>query len=133
MRVEGAALACGRRNARLFPLLLKGRFDLGEGEAVHDVSFGQPAFASDVGSEAEVLELRDVMGIRVDDAAHAFSFGEGPEAPVHVEAPSISVKFDPGARACGGVDNTRDIEGVGFAGEKEATREVAKHGHVRVF
>ncbi len=133
MRVEGAALACGRRNARLFPLLLEGRFDLGEGEAVHYVSFGQPAFASDVGSEAEVLELRDVMGIRVDDAAHAFSFRERPEAPVHVEAPPVPVEFNPGTGSRSGVDDAWDVEGVGFAGEQEATGEVAKHGHVRVF
>ena len=113
--------------------MLKNGFHLGEWQAVHDICFGQPAFAGDVGTEAEVLELRDVVRVGIDDATDAFPFREGPEAPVHVEAASISVEFNPCSCACGSVDHARDIECVSLSREQEPTGEMAEHGDVGIF
>ena len=96
-----------------------------EGECVDDVGFGEPAFASDAGAQAEVGGLLGAVGVAVDDAFDAFGFGVGPEAPVEVETVGAGVELDPGAGLGAGVDDGALVQFVGVALEQQPAGEVA--------
>ena len=50
-------------------------FDFFERQAIHDVLFGEPAFAGDADPEPQILQTRSAMSIRIDHAFNAFLLG----------------------------------------------------------
>src|SRR6266478_2045569 len=88
--------------AALFQQLLTQLF---ERQRVDDVSFRQPAFASDARPEAEITGVVQAVSIAVNDAFDAFALRVGPQAPVHVEAHRMGIDFDPGAGFGAGVND----------------------------
>ena len=104
----------------------------GEGPGIDDILGAKPALAGKSDAKIEVAKVRSFMGVGVDRAENSEIAGFVPPAPIEVESPWVGVEFDPSASSGGGLEDFRDIEGVGFPFEEEAASSVAEAGDVFV-
>ena len=104
----------------------------GKGPGIDDILGAKPAFAGESDAKIEVAKVRSFMGVGVDRAENSEIAGFVPPAPIEVEPPWVGVELDPSASGGGGLEDFRDVEGVGFPFEEEAAGSVAKAGDVFV-
>lgn len=106
--------------------------EFGQGKGIEDVVFLEPTFACDGDAEEEILEALGGVGIGVEGCKDAFGLSEWPPSPIEVEPARVAVEFDDGAGIGGGVEDGRDVDGVGVAFEEEAAGGVSEHGDQRM-
>jgi len=104
----------------------------GEGPSIDDILGPKPTFAGESDAKIKVAKVRSFMGVGVDRAENSEIAGLVPPAPIEVESPWVGIEFDPSACGGGGLEDFRDIEGVGFPFEQEAASSMAKAGDVFV-
>ena len=71
-----------------------------------------------------------MVGVGVDAAEDSEVSGLVPPAPIEIEAPWVGIEFNPGPSSGCSIENLRNVQGVGFPIEEEATRRMAQTGDI---
>ena len=71
-----AAAACGALGDRalFFAFCSQGVLDFAQRQTIHDVLFGEPAFARDADAEPQILQTLGAMSVWIDHTFNAFLF-----------------------------------------------------------
>lgn len=99
---------------------------------VENVFGSESTFAGDTDTVSDIGESLCGVSVWIDADDESFFLGVVEDAPIEVESMWIGVDLDDDVVCDGGVDDFIDIEGVGFAAEKQASGDMADHGCRRV-
>ena len=109
------------------PLTLEFLPEKFKGQRIDDVLARESGFACNAGAEPQETCVFEAMGVAVNDAFNAFTFGVWPESPVEIEAVRACIEFDPGARFSASIDNGALVDVVGLAFEQKPAGKVSEH------
>lgn len=99
---------------------------------VSDVFGPEPALTGEGNPKVKKVEMSGLVCVGVDEAENPQVAGLVPPAPIEIQTPRMSIEFNPGSGGDNGIEELRNIQGVGFAVEKDSSGGMAQAGDVFV-